>query len=198
MVCYDIRGRHVIDACRSLGLRVPDEVAVIGQHNDELLCELCDPPLSSVIPNAQRVGFEAASLLDHLMRGGRPAQPILRVPPLGVAKRQSTDVVAVQDTWLARAVRFIRDHHREGLCVNEIARVSGLSRSLLEKKYRATFGLSPWEHVVRLRVQSAQALLTQTNLTIADIAERTGFGAPEYFSAAFRRLTGRPPSALRR
>jgi LacI family transcriptional regulator len=198
MACYDIRGRHVIDACRSAGLRVPEEVAVIGQHNDELLCELCDPPLSSVIPDARRVGYEAASLLDHLMRGGRAPRRVARIQPLGIATRQSTDIVAVEDPRLARAARFIRDHHGEGICVDEIARVSGLSRSLLEKKYRAAFGLPPWEHVLRLRVRSAETLLTRTNLTMAEIAERTGFGAPEYFSAAFRRLTGRPPSAMRR
>jgi LacI family transcriptional regulator len=198
MACYDIRGQHVIDAARDLGLRVPDDVAVIGQHNDELLCDLCDPPLSSVIPNARRVGYEAAALLDHLMRGGRPPKRIMRIPPLGIAKRQSTDLVAVQDPRLANAVRFIRDHYTDSFSVADIARASGLSRSLLEKRYRAAFGLPPWEHVLRLRTRSAEVLLTSTNLTIAEIAERTGFGAPEYFSAAFRRHTGRPPSALRR
>lgn len=197
MACYDLRAQQVLDGCRALGLRVPDDVAVIGQHNDELLCELCDPPLSSVIPDARRVGWEAAALLDQWMRGRAPRVKRWEVPPRGVATRRSTDFVAVTDERLARAARFIKEHYRETFEVEELARAAGMSRSLLERTYRAAFGLAPWEHVLRLRVRAAEELLRHTRLPLAEIAERTGFGTPEYFSAAFRRLTGRPPSSLR-
>jgi LacI family transcriptional regulator len=197
MACYDIRGQQVLDVCRALGLRVPEDVAVIGQHNDELLCELCDPPLSSVIPNARRAGSEAAALLDRLMRGRAVTRKRIEVPPIGIATRQSTDLVAVEDERLARAMRFIREHAHEVIGVEEIARAAGMSRSLLERKFREAFGRSPWDQVMQLRLRQAEQLLSQTRLSIAEIAERTGFGTPEYFSAAFRKLTGISPRDAR-
>ena len=197
MTCYDIRGQQVLDVCRAIGLRVPEDVAVIGQHNDELLCELCEPPLSSVIPNARRAGFEAAALLDRLMRGKAGVPKRIEVPPVGIATRQSTDLVAVGDERLARAMRFIREHAHEVISVEDIARTAGISRSLLERKFREAFGRSPWDQVLQLRLRQAEHLLSQTRLSIAEIAERTGFGTPEYFSAAFRKLTGTSPRSAR-
>ncbi len=197
MTCYDIRGQKVLDACRAIGLRVPEDVAVIGQHNDELLCELCDPPLSSVIPNARRIGFEAADLLDQLIRGCAVTRKRLEIPPIGIATRQSTDLVAVDDERLALAMHFIREHAHEVISVEDIARAAGISRSLLERKFRESFGSPPWDHVMQLRLRKAELLLTQTRLSIAVIAERTGFGTPEYFSAAFRKLTGSSPRSAR-
>jgi LacI family transcriptional regulator len=197
MTCFDIRGQEVLDVCRAIGLRVPEDVAVIGQHNDELLCELCDPPLSSVIPNARRVGFEAAEMLDRLMRGHAVARKRIEIPPIGIATRQSTDLVAVDDERLAQAMRFIREHAHEVISVEDIARAAGISRSLLERKFREAFGRSPWDHVTQLRLRKAEQLLTQTGLSIAEIAERSGFGTPEYFSAAFRKLTGSSPRSAR-
>jgi LacI family transcriptional regulator len=197
MTCYDIRGQQVLDACRVLGLRVPEQVAVIGQHNDELLCELCDPPLSSVIPNARRVGLEAARILDRLMRGQRVAARIVEIPPVGVALRASTDLVAVADPRLTAAIRFIRGHKFDQMTVADIARAAGMSRTLLERSFRALVGTPVWEHVLGLRLQAAEQLLTQSALPIAEIAERTGFGTPEHFSATCRRLRGQSPRQLR-
>lgn len=197
MTCYDIRGQEVLDVCRAIGLRVPEDVAVIGQHNDELLCELCDPPLSSVIPNAHRAGFEAAEMLDRLMRGISVPRQRIEIPPIGIATRQSTDLVAVGDERLALAMRFIREHAHEVTSVEDIARAAAISRSLLERKFRDAFGRSPWDHVTQLRLRKAEQLLSQTSLSIAEIAERSGFGAPEYFSAAFRKLTGSSPRSAR-
>lgn len=198
MACYDIRGQEVLDVCRAIGLRVPEDVAVIGQHNDELLCELCDPPLTSVIPNARRVGFEAADLLNHLMRGRAVVRKRIEIPPIGIATRQSTDLVAVEDERLAQAMRFIRENAHDVISVEDIASSAGISRSLLERKFREAFGRSPWDQVMQLRLRKAEQLLSQTRLSIAEIAERTGFGTPEYFSAAFRKLTGTSPSTARR
>ena len=187
----------MLDVCRARGLRVPEDVAVIGQHNDELLCDLCDPPLSSVIPNARRAGFEAAALLYRLMRGRAVVRKRIEVLPIGIATRQSTDLVAVEDERLAQAMRFIRQHAHEVISVEDIARAAGISRSLLERKFREAFGRSPWDQVMQLRLRQAEQLLSQTRLSIAEIAERTGFGTSEYFSAAFRKLTGTSPRAAR-
>ena len=198
MACYDIRGQQVLDACRTLGLRVPEEVAVIGQHNDELLCELCDPPLSSVIPNARRAGYEAARLLDEAMQGGKVEAAAIKVPPVGVATRASSDLVAVEDARLRAAMHFIRDHAVERISVLDIAEAAGMSRSLLERRFRAAIGRPVWDHVLQLRMQKAQQLLTKSTLSMVEIAERTGFGTAEHFSASCRRLTGLPPVELRR
>jgi LacI family transcriptional regulator len=197
MACYDIRGQEVLDVCRAIGLRVPEDVAVIGQHNDELLCELCDPPLSSVIPNARRVGFEAAEMLGRLMKGKSIPKHRIEIPPIGTATRQSTDIVAVEDESLAQAMHFIIKHAHEVISVDDIAQAAGISRSLLERKFREAFGRSPWDQVVQLRLRKAELLLAQTRLSIAEIAERSGFGTPEYFSAAFRKLTGNSPRSAR-
>ena len=198
MTCYDIRGQEVLDVCRAIGLRVPEDVAVIGQHNDELLCELCDPPLSSVIPNARRVGFEAADLLARLMSTRKTRTTRIEIPPIGIVTRQSTDLVAVDDERLARAMRFIRENAHEVISVEDIARAAAISRSLLERKFREAFGRSPWDLVTQLRLRKAEQLLSESRLSIAEIAGRSGFGTPEYFSAAFRKLTGTSPRSARK
>lgn len=198
MSCYDIRGQQVLDACRKLRLRVPDEVAVISQHNDELLCDLCQPPLTSVIPGARRAGLEAAELLDRKMRGQRVPSEIVRIPPLGVATRLSTDTVAVADPRLAIAVRYLRDHACEALQISDVARASGLSRTLLERMLRKHFGVSPYEQVLRHRMARAELLLTTTGLTIAEIAGRVGFATVEHFTTTYTRRTGASPGDRRR
>lgn len=198
MACYDIRGQQVLDACRQLGLRVPDEVAVIGQHNDELLCELCDPPLSSVIPGARRAGLEAAGLLDRLMRGETVSPGIVAIPPLGVATRQSTDIVAVKDPRLAAAVRYLRAHACKPIQIADVTRASGLSRTLLERLFRKQFEVSPYEQILRIRIAEADRLLSTTTLCIAEVAERTGFGTVEHFTNTYSRRRGRSPGAARR
>jgi len=199
MTCYDIRGQQVLDACRKLGLRVPDEVAVISQHNDELLCDLCEPPLTSVIPGARRAGMEAAAMLDQLMRGKQIAAELIEIPPVGVATRLSTDTVAVADPRLAIAVRHLRDHACEPLQIADVAKASGLSRTLLERMLRKHLGVSPYEQALRHRMAQADLLLTTTTLTIAEIARRVGFATVEHFTTTYTRRTGKTPgSRIRR
>lgn len=198
MACYDIRGQQVLDACRALGLRVPDEVAVISQHNDELLCELCDPPLTSVIPAAHEVGAKAAAMLDQLMRGKRKQPAITHVPPLGIATRPSTDTVAVADAGLAAAVRHVRDHACEPLLIDDLARLAGMSRSKLERLFREHFGVSPYEQALRHRITRADLLLRTTSLSLQEIAERSGFTTVEHFANTFKQRTGSSPGAVRK
>lgn len=197
MACYDVCGQQVLNACRHLGLKVPDEVAVIGQHNDELLCELCDPPLSSVIPNPRQAGYEAAALLDRLLKKQHPKRLHLEIPPLGVATRHSTDLVAVDDAGLAAAMRHLRTHACEIMRVHDLAVIAGMSRSLFERKFRQSFGIAPWEHVLRLRIRQARLLLTGSTLSMVEIAERTGFTTAGHFGASFKRIEGVPPGAVR-
>ena len=198
MACNDMRGQHVLDACRAAEIAVPEEIAVIGVDNDELLCDLCDPPLSSVIPNAERIGYEAASMLNQLI-GGKPTEPRQRyIEPLGVATRRSTDVLAIDDPNIAAAVRFIRDSACRGITAQQVVERSSISRSMLERGFHKFVGRTPQAEIRHIQLKRVKELLAQTDLSLADIANRTGFEHPEYLSFAFKRDTGRTPGQFRR
>jgi len=197
MACYDFRGQQVLDACRRIGVAVPDEVAVIGVDNDDLLCELSHPPLSSVIPNTHRTGYEAARLLDELMSGRKVKGETHLIPPLGIATRQSTDVLAIDDRNVARAVHFIRQHACDGIKVKDVLKAVPHSRTLLESRFKKLIGRTPHEEILRVRLNRVKQLLTETDLPLEQIAERAGFPHVEYLSVAFRREVGMPPSQFR-
>ncbi len=198
LACYDVRGRQVLEACQEADIAVPDEVAVIGIHNDDVLCDLCDPPLSSVIPDARRAGYEAALLLSRLMAGSRVPVDTRLVEPVGVESRQSTDVLAVADSKLAAAVRFIRDHAGESIGVKDVLRAMPMSRTLLMQKFKRHLGRTPLKYINSLRIERVKALLATTDLSVSAIAERSGFEHIEYLSVYFRRSTGLSPSDYRR
>lgn len=193
----DLRGQQVLVACRLAGLTVPDEVAVIGVHNDELLCDLCDPPLSSVMPNAQRAGYEAAELLPRAMAGKKLARALHQIAPLGVAARQSTDIGAVGDTKIAGAVRSMRQQAASGANVGDVLRAVPMARTALERRFKTALGTSPHAHLRKLRVERVQELLSSTSLPVGEIAAATGFEHPEYLSAMFRRECGMSPRDFR-
>ncbi|MGH7957036.1 MAG: substrate-binding domain-containing protein [Opitutaceae bacterium] len=197
LACYDIRGQQVLEACQLAGLRVPDEIAVIGVHNDELVCDLCAPPLTSVMPDARRAGCEAAALLTRMMAGERVAAGIRTVPPVGVACRQSTDVVAVSDEKVAAAVRFMREHAHEGIGVADVLRAVPMSRTLLERRFKVLLGRTLHEHLLRTKLDRVRMLLATTDLSVGAIAEKAGFAYQEYLTVAFRRATGLTPRAFR-
>lgn len=197
LACYDVRGREVLEACAVAKLAVPDDVAVIGVHNDELLCDLCAPPLTSVKPNARRAGYEAAALLAAMMNGQRVPAETRWIEPIGIAERQSTDVIAVADPKLSAVVRFIRAHACEGIDISDVLRAVPMSRSLLDRRFKHALGHSPHEHIQRVRIARVRTLLAETELSIAAIAERTGFAHTEYLTVAFRRTAGMTPSEYR-
>ncbi len=197
MTNYDIRGRQVLDACRRLDIAVPEDMAVISVDNDDLLCELSHPPLTSVVLNPRRTGYEAAALLDRMMRGEDVGNAPHFVPPLGIATRQSTDVLAVDDRNVARAVRFIREHAFEDIRVTDVAKAASLSRRSLEGRFQKLLGRTPHAEILRMQLERVKQLLAETNLTLAEIAERAGFKHVEYLSVAFKREIGIPPSVFR-
>lgn len=194
---YDIRGLEVLEVCRRLRLHVPDEVAVLGVDNDELLCDLSDPPLSSVIPDVRRTGWEAAALLERMMRGERVAHDGRLFEPRGVAVRQSTDVIAVSDRHIATAVRFIREHACDGISVADVVKQVPMSRRVLETRFRRLLGCSPHDQILRVKLDRVKRLLTETDLPLAAIADRAGFAHVEYLSVAFKRNVGMTASDFR-
>ena len=190
MACNDIRGRQIIDACSELDLAVPEQVVVVGVDDDELLCRMCSPPLSSVIPNAQAVGFRAAEVLASLMDGKSPASEVQLIEPLGVATRQSTDVVAIDDPDIAAALRYIREYACRGITVAEVVRDNSVSRSTLERQVRKYLGRTPQEEIRFVQIKRARELLISTDLSAEQIAPLCGFEHPEYLHVVFKRVTG--------
>jgi LacI family transcriptional regulator len=197
MAAYDIKGQQLLDACRDAGVAVPEEVAVVGVDNDPLLCSLTTPPLSSVVPNARRTGYEAAGLLDRLMRGERVAPEAHLIPPLGVQTRQSTDILAVEDREIAASMRFIREHACDGITVEEVLKAVPLSRRILERRFRKVTGRTPHQEILRLRLERVKQLLGETELPLERIAGLAGFAHPEYMNVAFKRELGNTPGRYR-
>jgi LacI family transcriptional regulator len=198
MAAYDIKAQELLDACRELRVDVPEEVAVIGVDNDELLCNLTEPPLSSVRPNTHRTGYEAAALLDRLMAGKKVPPVAHLIEPLGVVTRQSTDVLAIEDRDLAGAVRFIREHACEGIKVQDVLHAVPLSRRVLEKRYAKLMGRTPHKDILLQRIERAKQLLAATDLSMPAVSERAGFTHVEYLSVAFKKAVGVSPSVYRR
>ncbi|MBA4189248.1 MAG: XylR family transcriptional regulator [Planctomycetaceae bacterium] len=197
MACNDIRGQQVLNTCREAGIAVPDEVAVVGVDNDEILCDLAAPPLSSVAPNTRRIGYEAAELLTRIMAGEpAPTEPIL-IEPLGVVTRQSSDVLAVGDRDVAAAVRYIREHACKGIMVDDVLAVVPVSRSILERRFTQILGHSPKEEISRVRLRRIKQLLAETDLSLAQVATMTGFQHPEYLNVMFKSKTGQTPGEYR-
>ncbi|TWT93726.1 AraC family transcriptional regulator [Neorhodopirellula pilleata] len=195
--CYDIRAQQVLDICREQAIDVPDEVAVLGVDNDELLCNLCYPPLSSVIPDAYRTGREAAKLLDRMMNGGEMREERHLIEPLGVATRQSSDVLAIEDPDIATAIRFIRENACEGINVKDILKQVPMTRRAFELRFHALLGRTPHQEIIRQRVERVKRLLIETDLPLKTIARNTRFEHEEYMSVVFRRATGMPPGQYR-
>jgi len=176
---------------------VPNEIAILGVDNDELLCELTSPPLSSVFPNAPRAGYEAAELLNRIMEGQKIGPKAHRIAPLGVKVRQSTDVLAIDDRVIARALQFIREQACTGINVDDLLRAVPLSRRVLEQRFQRLLGRTPREEILNVRLNRAKQFLAETDLSLAQIAERTGFEHVEYLSVVFKRETGVTPSSYR-
>jgi len=191
-------GFGLLELCRRESLRVPHEVAVLAGDNDEALCELSSPPVSAVRPAYEQIGMRAAALLDRLMAGeAPPAGPVL-IAPEPVIVRRSTDLLAVHDPPLERALRYLRDNLGEPLRGSQIAAAAGVSRRVLERRFREVVGSGPLQEARRLRVERARTLLAETNLPMPSIAERCGFSTPQLFANVFRRQTGHSPTTYRR
>lgn len=197
--CNDIRAFQVLSICRENDIAVPDDVAVVGVDDDPVLCTLSDPPLSSVDPNAQRIGYEAAAMLHRMIDGLGPAEPAeTRIAPAGVVTRRSSDVLAVADREVAGAVRHIRLHACDGLTVEDVARRAGMSRRTLERRFAEHLGRSPSAEITRVRLRRVQELLVGTDLPVEKVAREAGFTHLESLYRLFKKTSGLTPGEYRR
>lgn len=190
MACSDVRGREVIEACNLGGLRVPDDVAVVGVDDDRMVSELANPPLSSVALNSEQGGYQAAELLAGLMSGRIKKRQLILVEPSQVVTRASTDVVAVQDREIAKAVIFIRENARRPIGVQDVVKHAVTSRRALEIRFHRCLGRSIRDEIERIRLRWAKQLLTETDLSLSKIAECSGFSSRSYLGTVFHRETG--------
>jgi LacI family transcriptional regulator len=188
MACNDDAAHHLVEACKTARLHVPDQVGIIGVDNDELVCELSSPTISSVAINFERAGYESARLLDEWMRRGKISRPARIVAPATrVIPRLSTDILAVEDAQLLKALRFIRDHARENMSVADVARAAGLSRRALENRFRLELGRSILREIRRIRVDLIAQMLMETDLPVSDIAGALGYENLQHIARYFRK-----------
>lgn len=197
MAWSDICGRRVLRAARMARLYVPDDLAVVGVGNDDLLCSLCDPPLSSVDVAAERCGYEAAALLDRLMVGTGDRSERVVMPVTSVIARRSTDTFAFEDPDLTAALRYIRSHAHKPIQVQDVLSDICVSRRTLESRFRKWVGHSIYTEIVRTRVKRARRLLVDTDLGLEDVALLSGFRDSVRMSQVFQRVLNMTPGAVR-
>jgi len=198
MCCNDMRGHQLLSACTTAELLVPEQMAVIGVDDDHLMCELCRPKLSSVIPNPESIGFQAAELLDLWMQGKSPDIKEILVPPMGIELRESSDIRAIEDPIVAAALRMIREDACDGICVQNVLDALNVSRSLLERRFHRLVKHSPQMEIRHVQVKRAMQLLKETEFPLLRIAKLSGFEHPEYLNVVFKRITGQTPGEYRR
>jgi LacI family transcriptional regulator len=195
----DFMGVRVLNACRIHGFDVPDEIAVVGVDDEEALCRFASPPLSSVIPDNARVGYEAGRLLQGLMEGEEMPEGGPRlIPPLGLVTRESSDTVATGDETVACAMAFIRRKACRGIAVAEVARHAGTSPGTLQRRFAGALGYPVYEAILRARIDIVRGLLTDTRLPLKEIAFRSGFEHIEHLATLFKKRTGKSMDQFRK
>jgi len=196
MACNDICGREVLQACAAAGLGVPDDVAVLGVDNDELMCELSGPPLSSVALDLDKAGYEAAELLDGFMCGDTDRKRVVNVEPVYVVSRQSSDVIRGGGE-VAGALRFIKDYAGKPIGVSDVVEQAHVSRRTLERRFSGVLGHSIGSEIMQRRVDRAKRLLLETDLPSYRVAAAAGFGTIKTFNRVLRHATGVSPRRFR-
>jgi LacI family transcriptional regulator len=191
------RGVEAIDAAVRRGLRVPDDVAVLAGDDDDLLCRAVRPTLSGIIVPAEQIGHDAAQMLDQLMKRERLMERTVTLPPTGVAARNSTDVLAMDDVDVVAAVRFIRYHAHRPLRIDDVAHAVATSRRSLERRFQKAMGRTLGEEIARVHLDRARSLLETTDMPIPKVAENSGYGSPEYMACVFRSELGVTPLKYR-
>jgi len=198
MAANDQRAHHVLVACRAFHLQVPEEISVIGVDNDELLCQLCTPELSSIEQDAVRIGYEAAAMLDRMMRGQHPRKRHFSIPPVGVVVRRSTEAFAIEDRIVNEAMSYIRIHARSGIKVEHLVHALGLSRSTLETRFRTAMGYSIHSVIQRTQIERVRQLLGESTLAIKEIAASSGFKSVPHMTDLFGKIYGQTPARYRK
>ena len=193
----DALGLATLTACRLQGIQVPETIAVLAASNNELLCNLEYPALSSVRLPGEKLGFEAARMLHQMLGGKELPREALRLPPIEVVNRLSTDIYCIEDASVREALKFIRENCQTPINVGSVVQALEISRSSLERKFKTLLGRSILDEIVAQRINAAKNLLVTSNKPLYEVAEMSGFGNPRQFAATFRKATGEKPSSFR-
>lgn len=198
LASHDSQGVQIAEYCRHLGRHVPDEVAIVGVDDDDLLCDLARPSLSSVRLPGPRIGYEAAAMLEGLILGRRLKTSRLELPPVRLVVRQSSDIQAIADGDVSAAVRYIRDHAGEAIDVRDVVRAVAASRRSLERRFRRLVQRGIGQEIRRAHLERAKALLADTDMPMSLVAVRSGFTDSRQLSIVFRQEIGSTPTHFRR
>jgi LacI family transcriptional regulator len=198
MACCDAQACQVLNACRALGLRVPEDVAVVGVDNDVSVCEFTDPPLTSVEQGGQRLGYEAAQLLEQMMSGKKVAGGKRTVEPVGVVSRRSTDSLAIDDPDVVAGLLFIRRHATEGIGISDVCSVVSMAPSSFRGQFKRLVGRTIHDEIQRVRIEHAKQLLISTDWPLKQVAKQSGFSSARYLATVMHSCTGLSPSDFRR
>jgi len=187
---------EIVDVCAGMGLKIPQDIGILGVNNDSLICDFTPVPISSIDDNEYRIGYEGAALLERIMRGKKPPKAPLLIQPKGVHIRKSTDLLDISkapDRQVAIAIRYISEHYSEPITTKDVVREAGVSQSSLQERFVRQIGRTIHEHILRKRIDCAKKLLSTTTDKTASIAREAGFGSRERFSKAFKMATGLNP-----
>jgi len=198
LACNDDRALQVSDACQSAGIKIPEQVAVLGVDNDPLVCQLANPPSSSIALNSKMAGYEAADLMYRLINGERMNSQSIAVKPTHIETRTSTDITTAPDPALAIALKYINRHHQEQMRIENIAGVAAISRRTLERKFRRFLGRSIHAQIRKVRIENSQQALAKTDEPISKIAIEFGYSNSKHFSRNFQQVTGTTPQNFRK
>jgi LacI family transcriptional regulator len=188
--CNDDRGQHILEVCKMINLKVPEDVAVIGVDNDPMICEIGDPPLTSIALNVESAGYNSAKLLDELLSGKKMKGQQIMVSPTHIVQRQSTDILAVNDQEVALAIRYIKNNAKNKILVRDIVKVTHKSRRTLEKLFKKTIHRSIYNEIRNIRVEWISKLLIETELPISHITSLFNFTDVEHISRYFKKEKG--------
>ena len=194
---HDMRAYHLAEACRSQGLQIPEDVAILGADDDELVCNFSDPPLSSIDQNAFGIGYAAAKALESMLQNPDVVPSPVLIDPIRLIERESTRIYTVSPPWLSDALIFIRRNISNNITASDVYAAVGKSHTLVDSAFRRTFGTSVQKTIIRTRLEEAKRLIRDTSLTLTEIAAKTGFSTAQYFCSSFSKTFGSSPSAYR-
>ena len=198
MACYDVMGLRVLEACRAASVVVPHDVAVVGVDNDPMLCQLANPPLTSVAHALEQIGYRASEMLTKMMSGEEVACMREMIPPSHIVARQSSDMTAVDDPVVAQVLSLMQKKAADGINVEQILQAVPISQASLSRRFHKALGRSPKAEILRLRLERVKQLLAETDLKLAAISTMSGFTHPEHMAVIFKQKTGKSPSEYRR
>jgi len=188
--CNDDRGQHILEVCKLIDLKVPEDVAVVGVDNDPMICEIGDPPLTSIALNVESAGYEAAKLLDGLIEKKKITKRQILVSPSHIVQRQSSDILATDNAEVALAIRYIRNNAKNKILVRDVVKTTGISRRALERRFRKTIHRSIYDEIKLVRIEWISKLLIESDLSISKITSLFNFTDVEHISRYFKKEKG--------